>query len=298
MLHSINNNFLKLTVNEIGMEIISLISLSNNLELIWEATPSIWASSAPVLFPIVGGLKDGEFYFEGNTYKMLKHGIVRGSSKAKLIESSESHLMFEVVWDEESLKVYPFKFRFLVSFILVDHKLMVHHEVINQDSKALYFSLGAHPAFKVPLFENEVYSDYSLEFEHTEIASTWLLDTQGTISNTQEMVLDDTSTLPLHEDLFNKDALIFKDLKSRKVTLQSKKSGRILSVIYPDFKYLGIWAKPKASFVCIEPWLGVADSTNHSKKLEEKEGIIKLDISSHFEAEYEIEVLIDKASRS
>lgn len=298
MLHSINNNFLKLTVNEIGMEMVSLISLSTNTELVWEANPSVWGSSAPVLFPIVGGLKDGEFYFEGNTFKMPKHGIVRGSTNVNLVDSSESQLTFELVWDEESIKVYPFKFRFFVSFILIGNRLKVHHEVINQDSQAMYFSLGAHPAFKVPLFENEVYSDYRLEFEHSENASTWLLDAQGTISNTQEMVLDDTSTLPLHEDLFKKDALIFKDLKSRKVTLKSKKSGSILSVIYPDFKYLGIWAKPKAPFVCIEPWLGIADSTNHSKKLEEKEGIIKLDISSHFEVEYEIEVLVDKASLS
>jgi galactose mutarotase-like enzyme len=155
----------------------------------------------------------------------------------------------------------------------------------------MYFSLGGHPAFKCPVHENENYDDYILEFEHTETSKTHLINMEnGLISSKTKSVFNDSNSIPLKHDLFNEDALIFKDLKSKKVTLKSNKNGDILSVSYHDFPYLGIWAKPNGNYVCIEPWLGIADSETTNQNFKEKEGILTLDANKTFKAAYNIEI--------
>ena len=286
---SLENNLLKINVNPVGAELSAITSIKHDTEFMWNGNPSVWNGIAPVLFPIVGGLKNDIFFHDGRSYKLPRHGFARRNPSVKLHEMTEDKLTFKLVSDASLLEQYPFLFEFYTTFQLLENAILVSHEVKNIDHQEMYFSLGAHPAFKCPVFPNENYSDYYLEFEHEEYAETHLLDPDsGLLHNKTELTLNNTNKLPLHYQLFNKDALIFKDLKSKKVTLTSQNKGPILSVSFNDFPFLGIWAKANANYVCIEPWLGVADNINSNQQLKDKEAIIKLTPNDVFKASYSI----------
>ncbi|WP_418604093.1 aldose 1-epimerase family protein [Hwangdonia sp.] len=290
-MHVLQNNKLKIAVKNIGAELCDISSTQNKTQFMWDANPNVWGSYAPNLFPIIGALKDDSYIFEDKKFSMPKHGFVRHNNDIILHEQTENSLTFALFYNNETLKNYPFKFEFYITYLLVDNKIDVIHRIKNVDDKTIYFSVGGHPAFKCPVFENENYEDYSLEFEHTETAKTHLINMKnGLISSETETVLNNSNTINLTHNLFNRDALVFKDLKSRKVTLKSQLNGAILSVSYHDFPYLGIWAKPEGDYVCIEPWLGVADSENTNQDFKTKEGIMALLAGKTFKATYTIEV--------
>ncbi|HCD53671.1 MAG TPA: aldose epimerase [Balneolaceae bacterium] len=288
MNYTIKNSDLEVSITKRGIELCSVISLKTGKEYMWRADQDVWGSHAPVLFPIIGALKNGELFYKEKSYPVPKHGLVRHSEKVERMEQTSDSILFKLKWDEESLKKYPFKFEFLTHYSLEDHTLTIHHTVKNPGDEMMYFSLGGHPAFNCPFFDGDEYEDYYLDFEEKETDSTWLLDNSGLVSTNRTLILNDTSTLPLHKDLFNNDALIFKELRSRKVSLVSKNHGKVLSVNFDGFPYLGIWAKPASPFVCIEPWLGITDASDSTQKIEEKEGMLILDPGAEFEAEYSI----------
>ncbi len=290
-MHILQNNKLKIAVKNIGAELCEISSIKNKTPFMWDANPNVWNSYAPNLFPIIGALKNDTYLFENKKYNLPKHGFVRHSKNIKLQKQTENSLTFVLFYDEESLKSYPFKFEFYITYLLVDNNVQVIHSVKNCDDRTMHFSVGGHPAFKCPVFENENYSDYSLEFEHVENAKTHLINmNNGLISSKTEPILENSDNIKLTHDLFKRDALVFKDLKSKKVTLKSKLNGNILSVSYHDFPYLGIWAKPEGDYVCIEPWLGIADSENTNQDFKTKEGILHLQAGKTFEASYTIEI--------
>jgi galactose mutarotase-like enzyme len=288
--HTIENSTLKVTVNEIGAELCRIQSQATGMEYMWDANPEVWASYAPVLFPIVGELKEGTYLYQENNYQLPRHGIMRQNPKVKLSDKSEQSLSFMIEYDEDTLLVYPFKFRFTITFGLDGNRILVQHRVENLGEDKLYFSLGGHPAFRCPRYAFETYDDFYLEFEHRETVSRWLITDNGLLSGATEPVLADSAILPLKHSLFTHDALVFKDLRSRKVSLKSKKSSEVVTVSFPDFPYLGIWAKPAGDYVCIEPWLGVADSQSTDQKLEHKEAILLLPAQDTFSATYSIEI--------
>lgn len=291
MRYYLENEHLHIAVNAIGAELCHLQSKKNNIEYIWQANPDIWGSHAPVLFPIVGGLKEDEFIFEAQGYHLPRHGFIRKNNQLKLVEHSKNEIKLHLTSSPITLNYYPFEFDFQISFKLLQNKLEITHEVINKDEKTMYFSLGAHPAFNCPLNENEKYDDYHLEFEKEEYLNTWNLDKNGMIKEEGNLIMDQTNKLNLHLDLFNNDALIFKSLKSRRVSLSHKKRGPQLTVSFKDFLSLGIWAKPKAPFVCIEPWLGYADSSETTQNFKAKEAILSLESGKSFSASYSIEIV-------
>lgn len=288
---TLENKQLKIAVKKIGAELCKITSVRNNTEFMWDANPTVWGSFAPNLFPIIGALKNDTYIFENQEYKLPKHGIVRNNNAVILHQQTSDNLSFKLSYSEDSLKNYPFKFEFYITYKLVDNRIEVIHTVKNLDDKSLYFSVGGHPAFKCPVFENEQYEDYFLEFEHAETSKTHLINmANGLISTDTKPVFNHSNKLPLTHDLFNEDALIFKDLKSKKVALKSKVYGEVLSVSYNDFPYLGIWAKPTGDYVCIEPWLGIADNEATNQDLKTKEGILTLAANETFMAGYGIEV--------
>ncbi len=290
MKYSIENQHISVKIQHKGAEICSLKSKKTNQEFMWDANPDIWGSYAPVLFPIIGLLKHDCYSYKGKEYSIPKHGFVRNNTRLELANKTEESLTLILQYNEETLKIYPFKFAFYITFELKEKTLKVKHRIENMGSEELLFSLGGHPAFRCPLNDSEDYTDYYLEFENTETADTWLLSDNGLISESTSPVLINTKKLELTKDMFDKDALIFKKLKSKKVTLKNSKNDTSLSLAFPDFKYLGIWAKPAAPFVCIEPWLGIADSDNSTGEFEKKEGIIKLHAHKSFEAEFDITI--------
>lgn len=293
-MYTLENTQLKIAVNTIGAELCKITSVATGTNFMWHADPAIWGSFAPNLFPIIGALKDDTYIFDNHPYHLPKHGIVRNNSAVVLYDQTPNSLIFTLPYSEATLKMYPFKFEFFITFTLTDNKIEVLHTVKNVDDKTMYFSLGGHPAFKCPVFEDETYEDYALEFENAEISKTHLINTaNGLITSKTKPVLNNTTILPLTHDLFQADALIFKDLQSKKVTLKSKYNGNILSVSYHDFPYLGIWAKPNGNYVCIEPWLGIADNEITNQEFTTKEGILKLAAGKTFKARYIIEIHLD-----
>ena len=288
---SIQNDKLKIAVQDVGAELCKITSVKHNTDFMWHADPNVWGSFAPNLFPIIGALKNDSYTFEGKTYTLPKHGLVRHNKAITLHKQTKNSLIFKLTSNTDTLKHYPFKFEFYISYTLNNNVLEVKHTIKNTDDKTMYFSVGGHPAFKCPVFENENYEDYALEFEKEENSKRHLINMEnGLISSKTEEVFNNPNKIQLTHNLFNADALVFKDTKSRKITLKSAKKGAIISVHFKGFPYLGIWAKPNGNFVCIEPWLGIADSETTNQKLEDKEGILSLASNKTFEAAYSIEI--------
>lgn len=290
MIHTIHNDFLNVGIKQVGAELCSIKNLNNDYEYVWQADAKIWSSHAPVLFPIIGSLKDGKYTFKGKEYTMPKHGMVRNNTNIEVFEKAENFITFRLKSNSDTLKQYPFEFDFLISYVLNQKVLEVKHQVINKGNKSMYFSIGGHPAFNCPVNDFTKISDYYLEFESQENTPRWLIDENGLGTDNFEDCLVDSKIINLDENIFNDDAIILKEHKSDHVTLCSKQKGKILKVSYADFNYLGIWAKPNAPYVCIEPWLGITDHKNHDGNITKKEGIIELEAGKEFKADFQIKI--------
>lgn len=289
-MYTLENNKLKIVIKKVGAELSQISSVKNTNEFLWDANPSIWANHAPNLFPIIGALKEDTYIFEDKTYQLAKHGFIRHNADIVLQEQTTDSVTFKLTYNDATLQSYPFKFEFYIIYKLIDNEIEVIYTVKNVDAKTLYFSLGAHPAFKCPIY-NDSYEDYFLEFEHHENSERHHINMDnGLISSKTTPVFNISNIIKLTHDLFQEDALIFKDLKSRKVSLKNSTFGAILTVKYHDFPYLGIWAKPTGDYVCIEPWLGIADSEDTNQDFKTKKGILSLKTQESFTASYCIEI--------
>jgi len=290
MKHSIQNNFFQITVKETGAELCSIKSLLTNQEYLWQANSQVWGSHAPNLFPIIGSLKNNGFIHQGKFYPMTKHGFIRNNQDIRLLQKTTNELRFVLNSNEKTRKLYPFEFEFQIHFILDNNTLKIKHEIINTGETELLFCLGGHPAFACPLHDEENYEDYYLEFEKEEKVNTWNLSSEGLIGEEGKLILDQSKVLNLHPELFANDALIFKNLRSNNISLKSKKSNFQLKVSFHDFPYLGLWAKPNASYVCIEPWIGIADKVDSNQEFSTKEMIQHLPGGKEFTTSYSIEI--------
>jgi len=235
-------------------------------------------------------LKDSTYRYNATQYSVPKHGFIRGNENLKVLEHSKSKLQLHYTYSTETLKDYPFKFEFIISFTVKDKSLEVHHQVINHGEQEMLFSLGGHPAFKCPLTSEDDYQDYILKFEYKEHSKRHLIDENGLQNGESVPFFNNEDTMELQHSLFKDDAVIFKDLKSRKVSLEHKIKGKVLSVSFNDFNYLGIWAKTSGDFVCIEPWLGITDHANTTGDFTKKEGILTLPADKTFTASFTIEI--------
>ncbi len=290
-MQTLKNSFLTVKIKEQAAELSSIVATKNNAEYLWRGDAKFWGGQAPVLFPFVGRLKNDTFIANNKEYSQKQHGFFRKSNTVEILEKTDNKVTFSIKSSEEIKKVYPYDFEFRTSYELIENNIKVTHEVFNQGTEDLYFSLGEHPAFNCSLVNpDESYENCSLEFEYAETDATWNLNSDGLLNNTTTEVLNETQTLDLHKDSFSNDALIFKNLKSKKISLINKKEGKLITVSFKDFPFLGIWSKPNAPYVCLEPWLGIADNINSSQKIEEKEGIISLAPNKNFTASYSIEV--------
>lgn len=287
---SIQNDLLSVSVRKTTAEICSIISLKTSCEYLWQGDPAYWSGQAPVLFPIVGALKDKLFSFGGKVYSLPQHGFARTCNGFEVSELTDSQVCLLLVSNEALRKQFPFDFELRITFTVGGSTLTILHEVRNTGSSTMYFSLGAHPAFRCPIDINEVYEDYYIDFGQPETDVTWQIAPDGLIGRESRSLLNNQQTLPLHHGIFDQGALIFKRLKTRTVALASRKSGRRVEVSFADFPYLGLWAKPGATFVCIEPWQGIADSVDADGRLDQKEGIVALSAGSASVMSYSIKI--------
>jgi galactose mutarotase-like enzyme len=292
MIVTIENDYLSVAIQKRGAELCSFRSKKSGTEFMWNGDPTVWGSYAPVLFPIIGCLKDNEFFHRGKRGTVPKHGFIRNNEELIVTQINESTVEFSFKYSKKTLENYPFMFEFKVRYQLVGPSLEVHHSIQNHSATdPLYYSVGGHPAFRCPFHENETYEDYYLEFEQEETVDTWEVTKDGLIDTTTKSLLDCQRNLSLYPKIFQNDALILKTLKSRSVRLRSKNHSTYLQVEFDDFNYLGLWAKPNAPFICIEPWLGISDSVNTTKELTEKEGILSLEPLCYGRHTYKIRLL-------
>lgn len=274
-MHNIENEFLRVSARNFGAELISIFNKKTGTEHLWQANEKFWGWHAPMLFPIVGRTINDQLSIGGINCPMEKHGFARKST-FELLELSEQKMVFVLRSNAKTFKIYPYHFELLSAFSIKENRLTHSFEVINTGNEPMYFQLGGHPAFAVPFYANESYSDYYLEFEKTENAHRHFINTDGFFDGRTELVLNNTPTLPLQLDMFAEDAIIFKNLQSKSVSIRSKNHSHYLKVDFHDFNYLGLWAKVNAPYVCIEPWLGCASAIGDSGELIKKEEVITL----------------------
>ncbi|NPD65403.1 aldose 1-epimerase family protein [Lichenicola cladoniae] len=224
------------------------------LDYLWPAAPA-WPRHAPVLFPIVGRLADDTLVHDGKSYRLTQHGFAR-DRRFTWIERSATGCLLRLEDDAETQAMYPFRFRFEVRYAVTDATLEITYTVINTGSAVLPASIGAHPAFRWPLDPTRAKEDYALTFDHDETAPLYGVES-GLLTVTDRASPIAGRRLALNDGLFTADALILPNPDSRSVRLAAA-DGPALTVSWEGFDQLGIWSKPGADFVCIEPWCGMA----------------------------------------
>jgi galactose mutarotase-like enzyme len=271
----LQNERIRVGVKPMGAELFSLQDKQSGKEYMWKADPAFWGKTSPVLFPIVGTLRDNKYKYHGMEYSLPRHGFAREMT-FELSSSTESSATFTLESSEKTLQKYPFRFRLDLGYSLEGATLVVDYHVYNAGETDMYFSLGAHPAFALPVTEGLHYNDYYLQFSHKETAPRWRIDAAGLIEPVATPCLDNSDRLSLRKELFYKDAIVLKHLASRLITVRHKSDPHGIEFRYEDFPFMGIWAAKDADFLCIEPWCGIADSISHNYDLTTKEGIEKL----------------------
>lgn len=291
MIVSLQNENLTVKLNQVGAELIS-VKDSNGLEYIWEANPNHWKRHAPILFPMVGRLKNDEYDYDGTVYTMYQHGFAR-DSEFEIVTASDDEVVFSLQANANTLKIYPFKFELLVTYTLVGKILQVSMLVINQDEHSMYFSIGAHPGFKVPLSpDKETYDDYELTISPEADYPIIQLNQNGLTTTSQANLNVNGKPIKVSHELFKNDAKIF-DVQAHAQTtiaLKSKKSQHEVAVTAYNNQYFGVWSTYplQSNFVCIEPWWGIADSENSTGFIKNKNDISRLRCGEDFMAKFDI----------
>jgi galactose mutarotase-like enzyme len=285
----LENERIKAIIALKGAELQSLVRKDVDQEYMWSGDPAFWGKKSPVLFPIVGGLKQNQYSYKGQTYQLGRHGFAR-DQEFTVTEQSQSTARLTLTDNEATRRVYPFAFRFSLVYALQPAGLSVSYIVENTGNDTLWFSVGGHPAFKLPLSSHCSFEDYYLDFSETENAGRWPLSPEGLISHPPQPLLNNTGKLPLSKPLFYEDALVLKQLQSTSVSLQTDKDPQGLRFHFEGFPFLGIWSAKNADFICIEPWCGIADSVDASGRLEEKEGIESLAPGQQFTRTWSVDL--------
>lgn len=265
---TISNGCLTASINTYGAELVSL--KKDGFENIWEGNPDVWAGHAPILFPICGKLRDGKYTYCGKEYFMSGHGFAKRSLFI-LEEKSENSATFLLKSNEETRKCYPFDFEFRAKFTLIDNSLTIEYITTNTGSCEMYFSVGSHEAYACP----EGIEEYSLVFDAEEDLHNSLLT--GPLLNHQHDTFGKACELPLKYEYFpERDTLIFEKLKTRKVSLVHRPTGRKTVVDFTGSDKLLIWTMDGAKFLCIEPWCGLPDFVDTDYDITKKAGIMSL----------------------
>lgn len=283
-----NENF-KAELSESGAELTSLKSKNTDNEYIWTANSSYWGRHAPILFPIVGKVKDNKYRIADKVYNLSQHGFAR-DMEFEVEDNASDRAVFKLVWNDETLEKYPYKFELRVIYVLKDSTVDVTYNVKNVDDKDIFFSIGAHPGFNCPVIgkqsENDElqFEDYYIEFEKRETTGVVKLNSSNLLSRNTSPFLYASNILNLSEKLFKQGALILKDLDSTSISLKNDKNTTSVTVSFEGFPYVGLWSKPEgAPFVCIEPWFGHADYEDFNGDFREKEDGLKLEVGKEFE---------------
>ncbi len=290
MEYSLRNSLMEIRIESLGAELIGMKSLITGIEYIWQKDPKYWAKSSPILFPFVGALKDSRYFYEGKEYNFsLKHGFAR-DYEFQMSDQGDDYLEFLFTSSDETKKVYPFDFKLYVKYIIKDKNLKIEYRVKNMGDNEMYFSLGAHPAFNIPVGNGVEFSDYYLEFEKEETGEVKTFN--GTLISSQKRIKAfEGKRLNLDINTFANDALIIENPNSSVVYLKNSKNNKGIKFEYKGFKYIAFWNKPGAEYICLEPWNGISDFDNASGNLKEKIGIEKIEKAEVYHRALDITIL-------
>ena len=254
--------------------------LHQGSEILDETGKPYWGRHAPILFPIVGKLKDNKTQINGNICEMTQHGFARDMDFEEL--GNNKYLLKS---NPETLKKYPFKFELYVEYLIKENELTTQYTVINKDENEMLFGLGGHPAFICDYSSG----DYELEFGDKEKSIEFYKLQDGLIKTESVTSILEDNKIKLNKDIFNEDAIIMKNISSNKVILKNKKENKTeLEFNFESFPYLAIWSKKGAPFVCIEPWQNHTDSVESNGIFSEKENILKLKKDEKFTCKYKV----------
>ena len=282
MIRTIENDYLRAQIADDGAQLHSLIGKADDYEYLWQGDPAVWYGQAPVLFPIIGRLLDDRYRYNGKTYTMQKHGFARKRT-FECVSCARNEALFVLKSDESTLEMYPFRFEFYVRYELLGNTLRATHTVVNRDDKDMFFSLGGHPGFNCAI------GDY-LEFDEPETLDTRTIDAESILIPERTPVLRGEKRIVLTEHLFDHDALILSGMRSRSVTLRSDSHAHAVRFTFGDVPFLGIWAKPGAPYVCLEPWCGINDDRERKADISQKEGIVRLPAGDLFDLVYTAQI--------
>ncbi len=284
----IENSDLRIAIKTQGAELDSIQHKAHQLEYLWQGDAAFWGKKSPILFPIVGTLKDNNFSYEGKKYTLPRHGFARDKTFSVEQHSADS-ATFLLVSDEDTLKNYPFQFEFRLRYALKDNALCVTYAVKNTSEGDMYFSVGGHPAFRLPLVGGTTYTDYFIELNQAETSGRYPLSTNGLLELKSNPFLENSNKIPLNPALFYEDAVVLKHLETTSMAILSDKTPHGLRMTFEGFPYFGIWAAKNAPFVCLEPWCGISDSVNTTQDLTKKEGINHLKNDDVFERTWQVD---------
>lgn len=287
----LENEALRIEINDFGAELARVYDKNAGREVLWNADPAYWNRHAPVLFPFVGALQDEQYQYHNKSYRMGQHGFARDS--VFTVEEHQPNLIcHKLTWTDDSFNKYPFKFSLYITHILSGNEIKVCWKVVNEQAEAMYFGIGAHPAFLAPVKAGETQEDYYLNLYSDKENYTCLRINENGLALTEkpEIFTAKDGFCPLKNDLFKDGVWIFEHAQLQKVGLALPDKTPYIEINCEGFPYVGIWTKPGAPFVCLEPWYGRTDDAGFKGNIQDKSGIQKLDAGETFEADYTITV--------
>ena len=271
-----------------GAEMTSLRTRPDDVEHLWQGDPAVWGGQSPVLFPFVGALAGRGFTHRGRFYPMRAHGFAR-DSQFECVDRSETLVAYRLTERPDTLSSYPFPFELVVAHSVAGRTVTIAYEVRNRGRERMPFSIGGHPGLALPLGPEGVAGDFLLEFERPESCDRWVIDpATHLLLQTPEPFDLPTRRLPLATDLFARDALVLERFRSSRATLLRADGRPLATVSFRGFPQLGIWSKPGAPFVCIEPWFGLDDRLGFEGELSAKKGILRLEPGEIFRCSFSI----------
>lgn len=273
----IHNAFLTVTADTSGAELMSIL-VADGTEYLWQGDPTYWKDRSLTLFPYVARLTEGRYRLDGNEYEMAIHGLAP-YTEFRLAEQTRQSMTFEMTDTAETRKSYPRSFRFTVTYRLEGKTLVIAYGVENTDARALYFGLGGHPGFRVPLAQGKTFGDYRLRFGEVTPAKRIGFDAACfRTGHDEQFPLENGTVLKLGHGLFDDDAIVLRDM-ARTVTLETDGDPHTVTANFPQMPYLGLWHMPKtdAPYVCIEPWCSLPSSAGEETVFEEREDLIRVE---------------------
>lgn len=288
MEYVISNADIQAIISPIGAELQSLVK--EDVEYLWDGTAKYWPERAPILFPFVGRLTDGKYILNGKKQEMSIHGFAR-KLPFTVIKQEQKSITFELKDSEETYSSYPYHFSLIVEYTIKKGGIEILYRVKNQSEQTMYFGIGGHPGFKVPLEEGLSFSDYYLEFggnccpDRIGHTKTCFLSGENT-----KVILKE-NRLKMHHKMFDDDAIVFQNMADS-VTLKSDNGKRKVTVSYPNMPYLGLWHTPKteAPYICIEPWSSLPSRQGVVEEFQYKCDLIRLKVEGTYENKWSIAI--------